>query len=112
MKPCGHDRDDRNERSTMRRQVLPRTARERSAPPSPVTSRRFSVVQVKILQIAPALHGANMQTTEGTYPVVIWALVERDDGSSGVVGLSVGGRGDSALVPPDPQTFESYSQTG
>ncbi len=77
-----------------------------------VTSPPFTVVPVKILQIAPALHGANMQSTEGTYPVVIWALVERDDGSRDVVGLSVGGGGDSALVPPDPRTFESYSQTG
>jgi hypothetical protein len=67
---------------------------------------------VKILQIAPALHGANMQSTGGTYPVVIWALVERDDGGRDVVGLSVGGGVDSALVPPDPRTFESYSQTG
>ena len=70
------------------------------------------MVPVKILQIAPALHGANMQSTEGTYPVVIWALVELDDGSRDVVGLSVGGGGGSALVPPDPRTFESYSQTG
>lgn len=77
-----------------------------------ITSPRFTVVPVKILQIAPALHGANMQSTEGTSPVVIWALVERDDGSRDVVGLSVGGGGDSALVPPDPRTFESYSQTG
>jgi len=67
---------------------------------------------VKILQIAPALHGAKMQTTKGTYPVVVWALVEDDDGSRDVVGLSVGGEGDTALVPPDPGTFESYSQTG
>jgi hypothetical protein len=72
----------------------------------------FTVVRVKILQIAPALHGAKMQTTEGTYPVVVWALIEADDGNRLVVGLSVGGNGDKALVPPDQRTFESYSQTG
>ena len=72
----------------------------------------FTVVRVKILQIAPALHGAKMQTTEGTYPVVVWALVEADDGNRHVVGLSVGGKGGKALVPPDEGTFESYSQTG
>ena len=82
------------------------------SPSWPEWSPRFTVVPVKILQIAPALHGAKMQSTEGTYPVVIWALVERDDGGRDVVGLSVGGGGDSALVPPDPTTFESYSQTG
>ncbi len=71
----------------------------------------FTVVQVKILQIAPALHGAKMQTTEGTYPVVVWALVEDADGNH-VVGLSVGDKGDKALVPPVQGTFESYSQTG
>jgi hypothetical protein len=53
-----------------------------------------------------------MQTTEGTYPVVVWALIEADDGNRLVVGLSVGGNGDKALVPPDQRTFESYSQTG
>jgi hypothetical protein len=67
---------------------------------------------VKILQIAPALHGAKMQTTEGTRPVVIWALVEKDDGTTDVVGLAVGGKGQSALTPPDPGSFRSYSQTG
>ena len=72
----------------------------------------FTVVRVKILQIAPALHGAKMQTTEGTYPVVVWALIEADDGNRHVVGLSVGGKGDKALVSPDQGTFESYSQTG
>ncbi len=72
----------------------------------------FTVALVKILQIAPALHGAKMQTTEGTSPVVVWALIEDDDGSRDVVGLSVGGKGDRALVPPDQETFESYSQTG
>ena len=72
----------------------------------------FTVVRVKILQIAPALHGAKMQTTEGTYPVVVWALIEDDDGNRHVVGLCVGGKGDKALVPPDQGTFESYSQTG
>jgi hypothetical protein len=53
-----------------------------------------------------------MQCSEGTFPVVIWALVERDDGIRDVVGLSVGGGGHGALVLPDPRTFESYSQTG
>ena len=72
----------------------------------------FTVVRVKILQIAPALHGAKIQTTEGTYPVVVWALIEADDGNRQVVGLSVGGKGDKALVSPDQGTFESYSQTG
>jgi hypothetical protein len=66
------------------------------------------VVPVKILQIAPALHGAKMQITEGSYPVVVWALLENDD----VIGLAVGGKGDRALIPPDPGTFESYSQSG
>ena len=70
------------------------------------------MVPVKILQIAPALHGAQMQTTEGSYPVVVWALVENDDGSDDVIGLAVGGKGDRALIPPDPGTFETYSQSG
>ena len=60
----------------------------------------------------PALHGAKMQTTEGTYPVVVWALIEDDDDNRHVVGLSVGGKGDKALVLPDQGTFVSYSQTG
>ena len=67
---------------------------------------------MKILQIAPALHGAQMQTTEGSYPVVVWAVLENDDGSDDVIGLAVGGKGDRALIPPDPGTFESYSQSG
>jgi hypothetical protein len=67
---------------------------------------------VKILQIAPALHGAKMQTTEGTRPVVIWALVEKNDGTTDVIGLAVGAKGQSALTPPDPDSFQSYSQTG
>jgi hypothetical protein len=67
---------------------------------------------VKILQIAPALHGAKMQTSLGTFPVVVWALVESDDGSQSVVGLAVGGQGDRSLIGPDPETFQSYSQTG
>ena len=71
-----------------------------------------TVVPVKILQIAPALHGAKMQTTEGTRPVVIWALVESDDGTTNVIGLAVGGNDQSGLIPPDPDTFQSYSQTG
>jgi hypothetical protein len=67
---------------------------------------------MKILQIAPALHGAKMQTSQGTYPVVVWALVRNDNGSDDVIGLAVGGEGDRALVRPDPATFRSYSQTG
>jgi hypothetical protein len=67
---------------------------------------------VNILQIAPALHGAKMQTTQGTHPIVVWAIIQNDDGSRDVIGLSVGDKGESALVPPDPRTFESYSQTG
>jgi hypothetical protein len=71
-----------------------------------------SVVLVKILQIAPALHGAKMQTTEGTHPVVVWALVKNDDGSDDVVGLAVGAKGNSTLIGPNPETFEFYTQTG
>lgn len=84
----------------------------RGAPHSQSWISGFTVVRVKILQIAPALHGAKMQTTEGTYPVVVWALIEDDDGNGHVVGLSVGSKGDRELVPPDQGTFESYSQTG
>ncbi len=84
--------------------MVPRTPRSRRS--------GFTVVKVKILQIAPALHGAKMQTTEGTYPVVVWALIEADDGNRHVVGLSVGGKGDKTLVAPDQGTFEAYSQTG
>ena len=73
---------------------------------------RPTVQCVKILQIAPALHGAKMQTSHGTFPVVVWAVVENDDGSDDVVGLAVGGKGDRTLVGPDPDTFESYSQSG
>jgi hypothetical protein len=53
-----------------------------------------------------------MQTSRGTFPVVVWALVENDDGSDDVIGLAVGGQGDRKLLRPDPDTFESYSQTG
>jgi len=70
------------------------------------------VTSVKILQIAPALHGAKMQTSHGTFPVVVWALVENDDGSNNVIGLAVGAAGDRTLLGPDPETFQSYSQTG
>jgi hypothetical protein len=70
------------------------------------------VAPVRILQIAPALHGAKMRTTAGTSPVVVWALVEKDDGTTDVVGLAVGSKGASALVPPEPGTFQSYDQTG
>lgn len=77
--------------------------------PSPPAS---TVMSVKILQIAPALHGARMETSGGTFPVVVWALVENDDGSHSVIGLAVGGEGDRSLIGPDPETFRSYSQTG
>jgi hypothetical protein len=53
-----------------------------------------------------------MQTSRGTFPVVVWALVENDDGSDDVIGLAVGGKGDVTLLRPDPDTFQSYSQTG
>jgi hypothetical protein len=66
-----------------------------------VRSSGPTVVPVRILQIAPALHGAKMQTTEGTRPIVIWALVEKDDGTTDVIGLAVGGKGASALIPPE-----------
>jgi hypothetical protein len=53
-----------------------------------------------------------MQTSQGTLPIVIWALVEDDDGGNTVVGLAVGADGGRSLVGPDPETFQSYSQTG
>ena len=71
-----------------------------------------TVTAVKILQIAAALHGAKMQTSQGTFPIVVWALVEDDGGGSNVVGLAVAGDGHRSLVGPDPETFQSYSQTG
>jgi hypothetical protein len=71
-----------------------------------------TVTPVKILQIAAALHGAKMQTSQGTFPIVVWALVEGEDGSSNVVGLAVAGEGHRSLVGPDPETFQSYNQTG
>lgn len=77
-----------------------------------VAGRRAYRDPVKILQIAPALHGAKMQTSRGTHPVVVWALVENDDGNHDVIGLAVGGKQQSTLIAPDPDTFESYSQTG
>jgi hypothetical protein len=77
-----------------------------------LTAAVSTVVSMRILQIAPALHGAKMQTSRGTFPVVVWALVENDDGSDDVIGLAVGSKGDRALLRPDPDTFESYSQTG
>ena len=70
----------------------------------------LTVVAMKILQIVPALHGAKMETTQGTYPIVVWALTEGDDGGREVVGLSVAGG--KALIPPDPGSFERYTQTG
>jgi hypothetical protein len=90
----------------------PQATWNRARPRSTTTAPGLIVVPVKILQIAPALHGAQMQTTEGSYPVVVWALLENDDGSDDVIGLAVGGKGDRALIPPDPGTFESYSQSG
>lgn len=77
-----------------------------------VTAATSTVASMKILQLAPALHGAKMQTSRGTFPVVVWALVENDDGSDDVIGLAVGGKGDRTLLRPDPDTFVSYSQTG
>jgi hypothetical protein len=77
-----------------------------------VTAPTSTVASMKILQLAPALHGAKMQTSRGTFPVVVWALVENDDGSDDVIGLAVGGKGDVTLLRPDPDTFQSYSQTG
>ncbi len=65
---------------------------------------------MKILQIVPALHGAKMETTQGTYPIVVWALTEGDDGTREVIGLAVAGG--TALIPPDPVIFERYTQTG
>jgi hypothetical protein len=69
-----------------------------------------TVVAMKILQIVPALHGAKMETRQGTYPIVVWALTEGDDGSRDVIGLAVAGG--KALIPPDPGIFERYTQTG
>jgi hypothetical protein len=71
-----------------------------------------TVASMKILQIAPALHGAKMQTSQGAFPVVVWALVQNDDGSDDVIGLAVGGKGARTLLRPEPGTFEHYSQTG
>ena len=65
---------------------------------------------MKILQIAPGLHGAKMETTKGAYPIVVWALAEGDDGNREVIGLAV--TGGNALIPPDPGIFERYTQTG
>ena len=64
---------------------------------------------MKILQIVPALHGAKMETTQGTTAIVVWALTEGDDGGREVVGLRRRGK---ALIPPDPDSFERYTQTG
>jgi hypothetical protein len=76
------------------------------------TAATSTVTSMKILQIAPALHGAKMQTARGSFPVVVWALVENDDGSDDVIGLAVGGKGDRTLLRPNSDTFEYYSQTG
>jgi hypothetical protein len=65
---------------------------------------------MKILQIVPALHGAKMETTQGTYPIVVWALTESDNGGREVIGLAVAAG--TALIPPDPAIFERYTQTG
>jgi hypothetical protein len=82
--------------------------------PGPAISRprptALSVVAMKILQIVPALHGAKMETTQGTHPIVVWALTEGDDGGREVIGLAVAGG--TALIPPDPAIFERYTQTG
>src|SRR6202011_3916228 len=80
--------------------------------PSTITATpiALTVVAMKILQIVPALHGAKMETRQGTYPIVVWALTEGDDGSRDVIGLAVAGG--KALVAPDPGTFERYTQTG
>jgi hypothetical protein len=51
-----------------------------------------------------------METTQGTYPIVVWALTEGDDGGREVVGLAVAGG--KALLPPDPDSFERYTRTG
>jgi hypothetical protein len=66
---------------------------------------------MKILQIAPALHGAKMETAQGAYPIAVWALAEDEEGSNReVIGLAfAGGR---ALIGPDAATFERYTQTG
>ena len=53
-----------------------------------------------------------MQTSHGAFPVVVWAVVVNDDGSVEVIGLAVGGKGERTLVGPDPDTFDSYSQSG
>ena len=53
-----------------------------------------------------------MQTSHGAFPVVVWAVVQNDDGSDEVIGLAVGGKGERTLVGPDPDTFDSYSQSG
>ncbi len=82
----------------------------RGRPPSLAAAVALTVVAMTILQIAPALHGAKMETTQGSYPIVVWALTESDDGSREVVGLAVADG--TALTPPDPDTFERYSQSG
>jgi hypothetical protein len=93
--------------------ATPQAQRKLKAPfPSTAHSPSAYGGVVKILQIAPALHGAQMQTKDGTLPVVVWALVENDDGGREVIGLAVGGPNDRPLVPPNPATFESYHQTG
>jgi hypothetical protein len=74
------------------------------------TATAPTVVAMKILQIVPALHGAKMETRQGTHPIVVWALTEDDDGSRDVIGLAVAGG--KALISPDPDTFERYTQTG
>jgi hypothetical protein len=96
-----------------------RRSRTRAQPgvrpcPSTITARPTALtvvaMEMKILQIVPALHGAKMETRQGTYPIVVWALTEGDDGKRGVIGLAVAGG--KSLIPPDPGTFERYTQTG
>jgi hypothetical protein len=64
--------------------------------------------------VAPQIHRQHgIGLVLGLQPrLVVWALLENDDGSDDVIGLAVGGKGDRALIPPDPGTFESYSQSG
>lgn len=103
----------------MARQRRHRRSRERAQPGSGRARALYhrchrptalTLVAMKILQIAPALHGAKMATTQGTYPIVVWALSEDDDGNREVIGLAVAGG--KALIPPDPGIFERYTQTG
>lgn len=57
----------------------------------------------KIKQIVPADGRTWMKTSQGDHRVVLWGLT--DDGD--VVGLTIGGPSDQALLAPD-DTFEAY----